>query len=575
MEETKNRRIGSRQGKDGIPVGRSFASPTKDTRRAELVVPPNVVVPILFVPGIMGSNLRNRKTEESVWNASTLLSLAWQWAFRSAKTRQTKLNPDMTEADPEGKIPKVADYAGDDGKPDDLDEAQLRERGWGTVSNYGYGDFMAWLEPTLNNGGANPWADLVGKSGGSGDGGNDSSSDEDSRQPAPAPDGWGAQKAFSPLSELEASDAWGAQCPLYGVGYNWLQSNGKSSVDLATRIDEVIAEWRDKEVDGKKLYRCARVILVTHSMGGLVSRAAVHADYGNAADRILGICHGVMPADGAAACYHHVRSGYNGFSRFVLGKDAAQVTAIFANACGPLELLPNDLYGNDWLKAVGRSAAGNQELFALPKGDPYIDIYPKRDVWWRLIDPDLIDPAGSARGQKTANGATSDPWLGMYTRKLMTAGQFHLDIGMTYHPSTYAHYGAGTERHSYSNIVWETDDRIALASEELLAAPPVHATGFSALRLALTFGKDNSDPARVAQGGSEAVFEIADASEPGDDTVPENSGAGPFIRGGQAVRQSFRLPKMSEGHASSYDDKNIQQIALYSIAKIIGEKRAK
>lgn len=566
MEETRNRRINSRQGNDGVPVGRSFASPTQDTRRAELVVPPNVIVPIVFVPGIMGSNLRNLKSKESVWNASTLLSLAWQWAFRSAKTRQTKLNPDVTEADPEGKIPKVADYVGDDSKPEDLDEVQLRERGWGTVSNFGYGDFMAWLEPELNKGGANPWVGFVGEKS-SGDEGNDSSS--------PAPDSWGAQKDFSPLSSVEADDAWGTRCPLYGVGYNWLQSNGKSAVDLATRVDEIIAEWRDKEVDGKKLYHCEQVILLTHSMGGLVSRGAVHADYGNAADRILGICHGVMPADGAAASYHHVRSGYNGFSRFVLGKDAAQVTAIFANACGPLELLPNDLYGNGWLKAVSRSEVGSQELFALPKGDPFAEIYPKRDVWWRLIDPDLIDPAKSAYAQKKANGATSDPWLDMYTRNLMTAGQFHLDIGMTYHALTYAHYGADVERHSYSNIVWEADDRIVLAREELLVAPPISATGFAALKLALTFGKDNSDPVRVAQGGHHAIFEIAGAAEPGDDTVPENSGAGPFIRGGRNVRQSFRLPKMSEGHASSYDDKNIQQITLYSIAKIISEESAK
>lgn len=571
MEESSNRRINSRQGKDGVPVGRSFSSPTQDTRRAELVVPPNVIVPIVFVPGIMGSNLRNRESKESVWNASTLLSLAWQWAFRSAKTRQTKLNPDVTEADPEGKIPKVADYVGDDGKPCDLDEDQLRERGWGTVSNYGYGDFMPWLESELNKGGANPWVGLVGEKSGSGDKGNDSSGGEDSSPPS-APDGWGAQKDFSPLSEVEANDAWGTQCPLYGVGYNWLQSNGKSAVDLAVRVDEIIAEWRDKEVDGKKLYRCEHVILLTHSMGGLVSRGAVHANYGNAADRILGICHGVMPADGAAASYHHVRSGYNGFSRFVLGKDAAQVTAIFAQSCGPLELLPNALYGSGWLKAM--AGPHGQELFSMSEIDPYVEIYPRSDVWWRLIDPKLIDPSRNSRARKSVNEAASDPWASIYLPKLVIAAQFHEDTGATYHAPTYAHYGADPERHSYLNIRWETSDRVTLSSEELLAAAPVNATGLAALKQMLTLGKDNSDPARVAQDGGHAVFEIADPAEPGDDTVPENSGAGPFIRGGRNVRQSFRLPKLSEGHAGSYDDENIRQITLYSIAKIIGGEEA-
>jgi len=560
MEESKNRRIGTRTDKDGIRVGRSFASPMQDTRRSEIQVPPNEVVPIVFVPGIMGSNLRNRQSKESVWNASTLLSLAWQWAFRSAKTRQSKLNPETTEADPEGKIPKVADYTGDDGELQDLDEEQLRKRGWGTVSNYGYGDFMVWFEPALNKGDVNPWAGLVGK----GD-------DSDGK----APEAWGAQKDFSPLSPLEASDAWARQCPLYGAGYNWLQSNGKSAVDLATRIDEIIAEWRDKEVDGKKIYRCEKVVLVTHSMGGLVSRAAVHADYGNAADRILGICHGVLPADGAAASYHHVRSGYSGVSRFVLGKDAAQVTTIFAQSCGPLELLPNHLYGNGWLKAVSRSGAASQELFALPTGDPYVEIYPRRDVWWRLIDPGLIDPGNTADGQKSANGEVPDPWMDTYIKNLMVAGEFHDDIGMTYYAPTYAHYGADPKRHSYLNVVWATDDRITMGADALKSAPSVNATGFAALKLALTLGKDNSDPARVEQDGHHAVFEIADPAEPGDDTVPENSGAGPFIRGGGNVRQSFRLPTMSEGHAGSYDDENIRQITLYSVAKILGEEGAK
>jgi hypothetical protein len=51
------------------------------------------------------------------------------------------------------------------------------------------------------------------------------------------------------------------------------------------------------------------------------------------------------------------------------------------------------------------------------------------------------------------------------------------------------------------------------------------------------------------------------------------SGAGPFTRGGKNVRQSFRLNRMSEGHAGSYDDENVRQITLHSIARIIGEEK--
>lgn len=549
MTAETTRRVATSTDGQGVPVAQSLTSPTQSNTRAEVVVPPDVVVPILFVPGVMGSNLRNRETGESVWNASSTLKLALQWAFRSAKTRQIKLDPNTTEADPEAKIPEVAEYMGDDQSAQKLTEEQLRERGWGTVSNLGYGDFMAWLEPALNAGANNPWEHLVGN----------------------MPEDWGPESTPWPIRTSESEAAWGVLCPVYGAGYNWLQSNGRSAADLAARIDEIITEWRDKEIGDSKPYRCDKVILVTHSMGGLVSRAAVHGGYGNAASKVLGISHGVMPADGAAASYHHVRSGYEGFSRFVLGKDGAQVTAVFANACGPLELLPNTHYGKGWLKATSNASGNNVDLFALPQADPYVEIYAKREPWWRLINPALIDPACRSSATKATGGVATDPWIDAYLPNLIVADRFHTDIGNTYHAPTCSHYGADAARHSYLNVVWRTSHQVTLGKDELLVAPPVNAKGLAAIKLAFTFGKDSSDPVRVAQGTGQVVFEIAAAAEAGDDTVPENSGAGPFIRGGGNVRQSFRLDNMSEGHAGSYDDANIRQITLHSIAKIIGE----
>ena len=164
-----------------------------------------------------------------------------------------------------------------------------------------------------------------------------------------------------------------------------------------------------------------------------------------------------------------------------------------------------------------------------------------------------------------------DPWVDMYVPNLVVADQFHTDIGKTYHACTYAHYGADAQRHSYQNIVWQTRQAVSLRADELMRAPSVNASGLNALKLALSWGKDNSDPARVLQDGKQIVFEIAPAGEPGDDTVPQNSGAGPFISGGQNVRQSHRLASMSEGHAGSYDDENVRQLTLHSIAKIIAE----
>src|ERR1700709_2729015 len=54
------------------------------------------------------------------------------------------------------------------------------------------------------------------------------------------------------------------QFPVHAVGYNWLQSNDESAQYLADKIDAFMNYYRGRG------YQCEKVILVTHSMGGLV-----------------------------------------------------------------------------------------------------------------------------------------------------------------------------------------------------------------------------------------------------------------------------------------------------------------
>lgn len=169
--------------------------------------------------------------------------------------------------------------------------------------------------------------------------------------------------AFAALIEkelLDASDHW---FPVHAVGYNWLESNEQAGKYLAGKIEQFIAHYR------KQGYSCDKAILVTHSMGGLVARAACHPKIGNAASKVLGVVHGVQPATGAATAYKRVHAGFEAslgkdtLVAKVLGWTGADVTAVFANAPG-----------------------------ALPKADPYQEIYRERDKWWRLICPEWIDP---------------------------------------------------------------------------------------------------------------------------------------------------------------------------------------
>lgn len=532
---TENRRLGKRYDHDGAAIATGRVTPTGDAERLEVEVLEEAV-PVILVPGIMGSNLRDVRTGQSVWRANGLLRMAMQWLFRSATTRRRKLNPDTTEVDPRGR------YLGR-GKTV-TNRKTARQRGWGTVARYGYGKFVPWLDKALNDDEASPWAGM-----------------EDDIKLV---ESWAPFKRPHKLSVDESEKAWGVYSPVHCVGYNWLRSNAESGEYLVGKINEIIEFWRSQKNDDGTSYRCDRVVLVTHSMGGLVSRAAVMDAFGgqvdaNVSEKVAGIVHGVMPAFGAAAAYHHIRTGYDFPTGLVLGRNAAQVTAVLANSPGGLELVPNTGYPAGWLLA--RSTTG-RTLMALPEAeadagtdggppDPYLQIYTKRDEWYRLIDADLIDPGGLDRKK--------DPPVDSWTRYLglvLAAARFHKTLGNNYHDPTYSHFGNDPREATYQTLPWVATGPVTASAAELKAA---HVRG------------NKSDPVKLDIAGRPA-FKIGKAEDPGDDTVPAVSGGAPGTIDSDAVKQSFGLVGLA--HGSSYQDKGPAQMStLYSIGKIIGRSQ--
>jgi pimeloyl-ACP methyl ester carboxylesterase len=159
--------------------------------------------------------------------------------------------------------------------------------------------------------------------------------------------------------------------PVHAFGYNWLDSCAEAGERLAKKIDEVIAQYDTGP------FWCKQVILVTHSMGGLVARhCATQVD--GAAAKIAGIMHGVMPTNGAAVAYRRCKVGMQDESRtagWVIGSDGQEVRAVFAQAPGALQLLPDTRYPADWLQLQCPSL-GNRILSA---ADPYVEVYQNRD----------------------------------------------------------------------------------------------------------------------------------------------------------------------------------------------------
>lgn len=559
-----------------------FATPKQDKKPQCARMLPKRVLPIIFLPGIMGSNLRmsTERQKELKQNAN----IAWRpdtldpsnpsnitgAANESPANRQLRLDPLQTTVD-------IYDSSGlrdvvGDGRHGNVELApnfdsallasdpialsgggtavqKARARGWGEVFFKSYGQLLQHLESRLNTtfseGKLRPeWHDVVGVD----------------------PKIWGADPKLPQqvLTEEELKKlATGCWFAVYAFGYNWLQSNGDSAKIIAARINKVIDDF------SRSGYECNQVIVVTHSMGGLVGRALIHPKFGNLQEKVLGIVHGVMPAIGAPAAYRRMRAGFEdpgmlsvnkanieaSVAAKVAGNHGDEVTAVLANAPGGLQLLPSEAYGNGWL----RVRHNGHDLETWPKnGDPYNEIYKLKGKWYALFREDWINPSGRSRRQ---GGGTFERTC----QYLDGAQGFHRMITETYHPNSYAHYGAGSKRHSFGEVVWEIMNCTAATGWQNW--PILGDNKQGQLRLVdWDPGAANNIASLLAEDVIPApVFaRILPASSPGDQTVPAKSADHQLHSG--SFKGIFR--QTGYEHQSSYKDPRAVAATLYSIIRI-------
>ena len=358
--------------------------------------------------------------------------------------------------------------------------------------------------------------------------------------------------------------------PLHAIGYNWLQSNEESGKYVAGQVKKIIAHYQ-KRFGSKS---CSKVILLTHSMGGLVARAAIHSKMGNISDLVLGAVHNAMPALGAAATYKRMRAGFEkgpGWGKnvavmYVLGASGKSVTAVVANSPGGLQLLPNQHYGSNWLTAQGVG----QTYVIGPSGNPYTGLYREKNKWWRMVNPEWIDPA-----KKLGDKA----WF-QYLSHLDRAAKFHLELDAVYHPHTYVVYGSDSAFKAWGKITWKQSgflwqDAFSVFDKKKTQLEIMHegvAAGMiqtSDLDLSRAVS-DDSAVARLSgrKVGGRLVFEMNDQEEPGDATVPQRSGSAPARRGGSHIK--MQLTASGFEHQDSYNPAHrlVFQFMQYSIAKI-------
>ena len=349
--------------------------------------------------------------------------------------------------------------------------------------------------------------------------------------------------------------------PVYAVGYNWSDDVKNAGAYLAKRIDAIIEESR--KVTGL----CEKVILISHSMGGLVTRTA--SEISGAQGKIAGIVHGVQPVNGAPGAYWRMKAGFEGFDSLgmvqrALGNDGPKVTAVLGNIPGGLQLMPNKSYATtdqkrEWLSVTD----GDRRTVAKPSGNPYKEIYevkaivhpkkgenPSRNEYWGLVDPELLNPENpTPEGgdvHDVMNLELNKTW-DRYLENLKLAENLHDELSPAngvpkQHPQTLTMTGIGHKSVSVVEMKVESD---------WVRSDPYPNQGFRG------FFTDNA--------GKDWQAVLQNPAEIGDGTVPWSSGAALEV----PQRPSPGDVRLAAEHQGAFEDKKVQAWAIEAVTAMV------
>lgn len=269
--------------------------------------------------------------------------------------------------------------------------------------------------------------------------------DDDSKSPDLEDDergrGWSGPVASFYLDFLRHLDARchvGADCPVYAVGYDWRQSIWPTDgADCCAQqlIDGINAIF-EQEFDSPDKHRA---IIVTHSMGGLVARAALKAD-SELREKVYGVIHVVQPAVGTPLAYRRFFTGAreewvdpDALAK-ILGNTGEKFAAMMHGMPGPMQLMPSDLYFDrrrrPWL---GYWDGDNW----VPWSDSVFDLYKKPQSPPGLIPHAVYDGTSGKYRQPEYRTALM--------QQVDRAKTFHEWLGLFAHPTTFAVFSTGLE----------------------------------------------------------------------------------------------------------------------------------
>lgn len=615
-------RLASHTDEGGDSYAHATLTPADDSRAKETLHDLRPIIPVIFIPGVMGSPLVAKDSGDEVFFAPNmdtlgaklggLCSVIAGW-FQSASSRETRFDPLSVSVTPLGPILDL-------GKEDPITEKEARRRGWGSVYRTSYQPVLLWLERQLNN----PM--LCGKLQGAW------------CEPDPKGETWALHPVLNTDPKHYGANGKGEAITedspefkrfvqfryrVYAIGYNWLQSNDDSGADIVTGSDCPDPQTKKKTrlmgiTEICKENDTGKAIILTHSMGGLVARFAVLKH--GADSWVHGVFHGAQPATGAPLAAKRYKTGggpeggMNGFvNGSLLGRDADEFIAVMANAPGPMELTPMPDYHNGapwWIFA----RTDGKVLMQFPaNGDAYNELYLNADWYGLLPKEDQLDPAGLVRKRLGKNSTGAHVLVDHYKATLKQVVIRQSQLKNNYHGNSYAAYANGgldclcpsssgttsdagskdqptieageptKDLLTWGNALWTGDVPADVEEPELRAATLLHDSGKGELRVLLeqrklsvtfTVQKTNKVPdvsatTDWARVGSKTGIIRGDGTVPSWSADAQARGLKSDVPGDPAKGMQIAFVQGGYEHMKSYAHPWTRWAMLYSVVQIV------
>ncbi len=291
------------------------------------------------------------------------------------------------------------------------------------------------------------------------------------------------------------------QTPVYVIGYDWRQNNRTSGDAVARRINEILA-----------LEGVERFILISHSMGGLVTRACLKNN-ADVAGKLMGVVHIAQPVHGGVVLVRRMFTGAVsaedggwGLST-ILGNNRKKFQTIMSSLPGPMQLMvtPNyrDTDGSWWYDFT---SFANPEIPQRWEGNTW-DLYSMP-----ASPPGLLAPAGHAYSVDAVPRRE-------FARRLAEARAYHDWVALWKHEKTWSIYSTGLV----------TDMRVHFdlpADRYETHVIPSYGEGMPVILY--TAQRANGTEVTVSNPDPESRGNVLRRRAQSDSTVPDPSGEGLF-----------------------------------------------